>query len=71
MICEQDVNADRDCDELNLGPVLPDLSLAPGAAHKKLAPAVGGEREVGGMKVGSGRLRRRSADDLVEHRHRD
>lgn len=31
--CEQDVNADQDCDELNIGPVLLDLSLTPGAAQ--------------------------------------
>ena len=31
--CENDVNHEQDCEELNVGPVLLDLSLAPGASQ--------------------------------------
>jgi hypothetical protein len=31
--CETDVNHDQDCEELNVGPVLLDLTLAPGASQ--------------------------------------
>ncbi len=40
--CEQDVNAEQDCDELNIGPVLLDLSLTPGAAQSFVADVPAG-----------------------------
>jgi hypothetical protein len=33
VVCEQDVNAEQDCDELNVGPVLLDLALSAGATQ--------------------------------------
>ncbi len=33
VVCESDVNAAQDCEDLNVGPVLLDLTLAPGASQ--------------------------------------
>ncbi|HYL30340.1 MAG TPA: hypothetical protein VEU27_10485 [Gemmatimonadales bacterium] len=33
VVCENDVNHEQDCEELNVGPVLLDLTLAPGASQ--------------------------------------